>query len=265
MTIRIICLAILLLLAGPPGSPALAADDKAGSVRLTILENEGLLIRSGGAGILIDAFIDTGMAESDMLAGRPPFTSIKLAIVTHPHREHFDATTAGTFLKNNIETILVSTEEVIQSIRDDYPGHAGIQGRLREIRPNEAGITSMSIPGIRLDSMLFSHEASEFYPERVLSHIIHLSGKTILYIGDSEMRAENWKPYDLASQDIDLAILPLWLFKEASVRAIIDELIAPEKVIVAQIPAQGSGMVSELIEKFPDVVFLQEPMASVEF
>jgi len=48
------------------------------------------------------------------------------------------------------------------------------------------------------------------------------------------------------------------------VRAIIDEHIAPNNVVVAQIPLGGLETVSELSEAFPDVVFLSEPMASAE-
>jgi hypothetical protein len=265
MAYRIICIAILLLQAGPFAVPAPAAGNEDSKIQLTILANEGLLIRSGDAGILIDAFIDAGEAGSDLLAGRQPFSSIKLAIITHPHREHFDATTAGTFLKNNRDAVLVSSEEVIQAIRNDFPDLPGIEDRMREIRSDGGVTTAMTVSGIRLDFMLFSHEASEFYPEQVMPHIIHLAGKKILYIGDSEMRPENWKPYNLAAREIDIVILPLWLFKEESVRTIIDEYISPLRVVVAQIPARGSEMISELSKSFPEVVFLCTPMASVEF
>ena len=125
--------------------------------------------------------------------------------------------------------------------------------------------TSMTVSGIMLEFMLFSHEASAFYPERVLTQIIHLADRKILYVGDSEMLPGNWQPYDLANRSIDILVLPLWLFKEASVRAIIDEHIAPHNVVIAQIPLGDLETVSELAGAFPDVVFLSEPMASVGF
>jgi hypothetical protein len=55
------------------------------------------------------------------------------------------------------------------------------------------------------------------------------------------------------------------LFKEESVRAIIDQHVAPKRVVVAQIPLGGLETVSELSKTFPDVVFLSSPMASAEF
>jgi hypothetical protein len=199
-----------------------------------------------------------------MLAGLPPVSSIPLAIVSHPHREHFDAMIAGRFLENHGETVLVSTREVIRTIRDGYAGYPAIQDRLREIH-QDGGKTTTTFSGITIDFMLLSHEATAFYPERVLAHIIHLGGKKILYVGDSEMRPENWEPYDLRPQGIDVVVLPLWLFKEQSVRAVIDEHIAPKRIVVAQIPRGGMETITELSKSFPEVVFLSSPMASVQF
>jgi len=186
MTLRSVAIVILLLHIGSFGVPARAAENKAANIQLTILANEGILIRSADSGILIDAFVEVdqtdgnsvaGAIVQDMLAGRPPFSSIQLAIVSHPHREHFDATTAGTFLKNNRETIL----------------------------------------------------------------------------------------HNLKARNIDIVVVPLWLFKEESVRAIIDQHVAPKRVVVAQIPLGALATVSELSKTFPDVVFLSSPMASAEF
>jgi L-ascorbate metabolism protein UlaG (beta-lactamase superfamily) len=269
MTLRLFAIATLLLQVGP-----VLAEQGEHNLELTILANEGLLIRSAGSGVLIDAFVEVDESErhansaatiQDMLAGHPPFNSISLAIVSHPHREHFDVRTAGTFLKNHTETILTSTAEVIQTIRDEYPESAAIHDRLREIKPADDTTTSATFAGIRLDFMLLDHEASAFYPEQVLAHIIHLGGKKILYVGDSEMRAENWRAYDLRPESIDVLVLPLWLFKEESVRTIIDEHVAPKKVVVAQIPRAGRDSISELSATFPEVVFLSAPMASVKF
>jgi len=269
MTLRLFSIVILLLQVGP-----VLAEESESNLELTILANEGLLIRSADVGVLIDAFVGVDETERSaesssvvqaMLAGRPPFSSISLAIVSHPHREHFDVQTAGAFLKNHTETILASTEEVIQTIRNEYPEYPAIQDRLREIKPDEDTATSATFSGIKLDFMLLDHEASVFYPEQVLAHIIHLGGKKILYVGDSEMRAENWSGYDLRTESIDILVLPLWLFKEESVRSIIDEHVAPKTVVVAQIPRGGLETISELSATFPEVVFLSSPMASARF
>ena len=55
-----------------------------------------------------------------------------------------------------------------------------------------------------------------------------------------------------------------WTTRE-SVRAIIDEHVAPHDVVVAQIPLGDLATVSELAGAFPEVVFLSEPMAAAEF
>lgn len=270
----ILILSPLLQGVGPFASSLRAAESEAGRIQFTILANEGLLIRSADSAVLIDALIETGGSEhdaavapaiQDLLAGRPPYSTIRLAIVSHPHREHFDAVTAGTFLKNHTETVLASTAEVVQMIRDEYPEYPAIRDRLLEVGPSEEGMTALTVSGIELDFMLHSHEAKAFYPERVLTPIIRLGGMKILYLGDSEIRPQNWQPYDLRSQNIDIVVLPLWLFKEEALRATLDEEVAPKRVVVSQIPLAGPEAVIELEKAFPEVVFLSTPMASAEF
>jgi L-ascorbate metabolism protein UlaG (beta-lactamase superfamily) len=272
--IRPISTLVLLLQVGSFGAPVQAVEPEATNVQLTILANEGLLIQSADSAILIDALIEIEESKrtpeavatvENMLAGRPPFSSIRLAIVSHPHREHFDAVTAGRFLKNNAETVLVSTEEVIRKIREEYAEYPAIRNRLREVNPDEGVLSSLTVAGIKLDFMLINHEAKDFYPERVLIPIIQLGGKKILYLGDSEIRPGNWEPYNLKAQAIDTVVLPLWLFKEELLRATIDAYVAPKRVVVAQIPLGGLESVLEFSKTFPDIVFLSAPMASTEF
>jgi L-ascorbate metabolism protein UlaG (beta-lactamase superfamily) len=277
VVIRIVFVLMFLQIVGPfAASLEAAADEESeeSKVRFTILANEGLLIRSADAAILIDALIaidqsghDAAAAPTiqDLLAGRPPFSSIALAIVSHPHREHFDAVTAGTFLKNHTETVLVSTAEVVQMIRDEYPEYPAIRDRVLEVGPSAEGMTALTVSGIELGFMLHSHEAKAFYPESVLTPVIQLGGMKILYLGDSEIRPQNWQPYDLRSQNIDIVVLPFWLFKEEALRATLDEEVAPKRVVVSQIPLAGPEAVVELEKAFPEVVFLNTPMASAEF
>jgi glyoxylase-like metal-dependent hydrolase (beta-lactamase superfamily II) len=106
------------------------------SVEVTFLVNEGFLLRSGEANVLIDAFVavpnsmygalPTAVYE-DMLVGNPPFSSIQLALVSHVHRDHFQALAAGMFLKNHPETLLASSPEVLQSVRDNFPESGSIE------------------------------------------------------------------------------------------------------------------------------------------
>ena len=256
-------------------TPVLAAENDEGKIQVTVLFSEGILIQSGDATILIDAFVEARkargdheaiQARQDLLVGHPPFSTIQLALVSHAHSEHFHAVTAGTFLKNHPETVLASSAEIMDAIEDEYPGYLEIKHQLEEIRMDKGRMTSFDLPEIQIDFIPLSHEARIFFPEQVLGHIIHIGGQKILYASDAEMRAENWQPYNLKSQNIDIAMVPFWLFKEEKIRAIIDKFIAPEKVSVVQIsPQQRKKEFSDLAREFPDVVFLSTAMATTEF
>ncbi len=256
-------------------TPGLAAEDDATKVQVTVLFSEGILMRSGDATVLIDAFVDTRKARGDpeaikarqdLIAGHPPYATIQLALVSHPHNEHFHAVTAGAFLKNHPETILASSSEIEQEIESKYPGYLEIKHQLVEIGTVEGRMTSYELPGIQVDFIPLKHEASIYFPEQVLGHIIHIGDRKILYTSDAEMRAENWQRYNLKSQNIDIAIVPFWLFKEEITRDIFDKFVAPKVVSVVQIsPQQREKEFSNLAREFPDVVFLSTAMATAEF
>ena len=255
-------------------APAEEGPNGIHGVQVTLLASESILLQSGGSSVLIDAFIEPRRAGSAQaspaaqgwLAPDPPFASVQLALVTHAHLEHFHPETAGAFLRMHPETTLASSADVLQAMREGYPEYAAIEDQLTEVEPDEGEIADLVVAGIRVEFLALRHEASEFYPERVLGHVVHLGRKSLLFIGDSEMRPENWDRYDLKSKRIDIAIVPFWLFKEEVTRSIINEYIAPDRLAVIQIPPPGRrGIVSELSRRFPDVVFLSEAMASTEF
>ena len=245
----------------------------AGKVRITILFNEALLIQSGSSSVLVDAFVegpgsegDSATVDKDRLTGLQRSMPIQLALVTHSHAEHFHPLIAGTFLKKHPETVLASSPEIIDAIRTKYPEYAAINAQLKKIRTDPGKITSRTLSGIQVGFIPFSHEASEFYPEMVLGHLIHLGGKKILVAGDAAMQPDNWQPYGLQSQGIDLALVPFWLFKEEATRTLLQKHVAPKKIVVVQIP---SHQVQETIQQFsaqlPDVVLLSTSRASFEF
>jgi len=255
-------------------APAEKGPSNISSVKVTLLASESVLLQSGGSSVLIDAFVEprravnaqVSPAAQGWLAPDPPFASVQLALVTHTHLEHFHPETAGAFMRRHPETTLASSADVLQAMRGGYPEYAGIESQLIEVEPGEGEIADIVVGGIRVEFLALRHEASEFYPERVLGHVVHLGRKSLLFIGDSEMRPENWDRYDLESRSIDLAIVPFWLFKEEVTRSFISEYIAPDRIVVIQVPPPGRrGKVKELSTRFPDVVVLSEAMASTEF
>ena len=253
--------------------PEGAARDQV--VEVTFLVNAGFLLRSGGSAILIDAFVDEPNSVygslppavyQKMLAGDPPFGSIQLALVSHFHRDHFQPVAAGSFLSKHPETVLVSSPEVLQAVRDKYAEHDQIEDQLREAWPEEADTVSLIHSGIRVEFIRLRHEGSGFYPAQSLAHIIHLGGKRFLHLGDAEMDSGQYGPYDLRSRKIDVALVPYWFLQSESTGAFIEEHIAADKLIATHFPPTPTQpeLIATVSGRFPDVIILETPMKSFE-
>ena len=280
-TVRSILIPVVLLSAlaawAVGDAPIIQSRDVESSqkVEITFLVNAGFLLRSGDKAVLIDAFVEHsntayGALPDDireaMVTGRPPFESIRLALVSHYHRDHFQPGTAHAFLKNHTETLLVSSPEVLKAIRNDDAAYEEIEPRLREAWPAEGAVLSLELRGIPVEFVQLSHEGSDFYPAQCLGHIIHLDGKKILHVGDAELRAERFGPLALGSRDIDIALIPYWLLKLESTPAFLREHIAAKTLVATHIPPPLSHeeIASEISKQFPEVVLLRQPLDSIE-
>jgi len=244
-------------------------------VKITFLVNAGFLLQSGDAAILIDAFVGHsnsayGALPDDirqaLIDGQPPFDSVRLALVSHYHRDHFQPATATEFLKNHPETLLASSPEVLKAIRDDNPELDQIEARLQEVWPEEGTALSLTLRGTPVEFLQLSHEGSDFYPAQCLGHLLHLGGKLILHIGDAELRAEQFEKLALGSREIDVALVPYWLLKLESTHAFLRQHIGAKTLVATHVPPALSRdeTVSEISRQFPEVVLLREPMGSLD-
>jgi len=257
----------------PIGQPRNVESNQ--EVKITFLVNAGFLLQSGDEAILIDAFVGNsnsayGALPADihqaLISGRPPFDSIRLALVSHYHRDHFQPATATAFLKNHSETLLVSSPEVLQAMRIDDPEFEQIEARTQEVWPEEGITLSLTLRGIPVEFVQLSHEGSDFYPAQCLGHVIHLGDKVILHVGDAEFLPERFEGLALGSLEIDVALIPYWLLKVESTPAFLQKHIGAKTVVATHVPPALSGdeTVSEMSRLFPDVVFLRQPMESLE-
>jgi L-ascorbate metabolism protein UlaG (beta-lactamase superfamily) len=255
-----------------PGT-CLATDNE--RVEVTFLVNEGVLLKAGGTSLLIDAFVEPRKSTynplpeavlKDMLEGRPPFATVQLVLVSHSHHDHFDPDRIGSFLSRHPETILASSTEVLQDLRARHPGAEWAASRLKEIKASRHQITSHNLNGVRVDFVNMNHEGSAFYPDPVLGHIIHMGGKRILHLSDSEVQTGNLETLSRANLNIDIAILPFWVLKSEEASVMVREKIAAKKWVAIHLPTRGLEEIKTTISKrFPEVIFLSRAMESHRF
>jgi hypothetical protein len=101
---------------------------QADGVSITFLANEGVLLSGGGRKVLIDAlFLRYGAeyalppdsTQRALQAARSPFELVDLILVTHRHGDHFHPEPVAAHLQANPRAHLVTSQQVIDSLRSD--------------------------------------------------------------------------------------------------------------------------------------------------
>src|SRR5687767_5647765 len=100
---------------------------------ITFLANEGVMLSSGTKKVLIDALFlkyETGYAvpadstHAALELARPPFDAVDLVLVTHRHGDHFHPAPVAAHLRANPRATLVTSRQVLDSLRAGAPTHA---------------------------------------------------------------------------------------------------------------------------------------------
>ena len=253
------------------------ADDKKASpantqLSITFLANEGFLIRQNNQALLIDGFIKDAYygygalpAEEyvKLIKGQKPFAGIQVGLTTHIHQDHFQAATAIDFLSNNPNCEFVSTKQVVAKMRQQKKTTSGINRRIMSLWPDAEKVQTINVRGIRIDAFRLRHANPRNYKIQNLGFIVHLGNLKILHVGDAESRSANFDGLGLNDKEIDVAILPFWMFAN---KKLVTEQVAAKKYIAAHIPvAQVEKIKHQLAESDPGVEVFETPLESRTF
>ena len=223
-------------------------------LHVTYIANEGFLIEGGGKKILIDAlfndntidFCDVPSEETlnKILATHSPFDDVDLLLVTHQHRDHFDADLALTYMKNNKHCNLIGPQQVVDQLSKAIE-YNKIKERVHTITPQINSGESVIIKGIKLIVLRLQHSSYFVTDEQTgkevdrhkniqnLGFMIYLGNYKILHTGDSFLQnLEEYKYYRLDKEKIDIAFL---LFTPSRIEAV-KNYIKPQNIIMMHLP-----------------------------
>jgi L-ascorbate metabolism protein UlaG (beta-lactamase superfamily) len=217
-------------------SPTTPSQDS--GVSLTFLANEGVMLSAGGKKVLIDALFlkyERGYAvpaDSTLAAlgrARPPFDSVDVILVTHRHGDHFHPAPVTTHLSANRPATLVTSRQVIDSLRVHAPARALPAERLmsRTMRPGTRRREVIS--GIPIELLGLPHGGHPRVEH--LGFIVELGGRRVLHVGDAELSEETLAPLRLDTARIDVALLPSWAIIGRKERRAIERWIRPRQVV----------------------------------
>ena len=264
---------LLFIAAVKPFSPILGQEHPK-AVELTYLANEGFLLRSGQDAVLIDAFVkrpysiyrSVSKATWDqMIARRAPFQHIRLALVSHRHEDHFQADAAMAFMQNHPETMLISSPEVVDLLEKE-PGYERVKHRVRRQYPDPGQLLTWSEGGISVDFLRLTHGGRRWQNLHNLGHVIHLGGLKILHVGDAETDAKHYQPYKKAVADLDIALVPYWVYLEPSGLQLIKEVYRAKFEVAVHIPNRDRRKIMHSLKQdHPHVILFEKEGSSRKF
>ena len=112
-----------------------------------------------------------------------------------------------------------------------------------------------------VEFLRLAHGSSQHAAIENLGHIIHLNGQRILHIGDAKMDLKLFEPYELASRDLDVALIPYWFFLEEQGQEILEKHLRARYRVAVHIPVKElADIVAKLQKDYPDVHIFQEPL-----
>lgn len=242
--------------------PKSKAENQKPTLTLRYIANEGVLISSGENQILIDglhreykpAYL---FPPPDLLASlenaKSPYDKIDLVLVSHIHLDHFHAESVGLHLKNNPNAMLATSEQAVEQISESFADYAKVKSQINPIKHVWKKSSELERSGIKIRFLGLRHGSERFRSIQNLGHIIEISGKKLLHIGDADMTTENFADFKIAEENIDIAVLPFWFLTSKSGREIVKEQIAPKHIVAVHIsPDDAENVAKEIKEFYPN-------------
>ena len=245
------------------------------SLTVTYIANEGVLISAGDKQVLIDGLhreykpaylFPPPELLSALEQARDPYNKINVVLVSHLHLDHFHPESVGLHLKNNKSAQLVSSEQIVNGVKEKFAGFGEIASRVRQVTPEWKSQTPVALDGIKIKILGLRHSGSNFTWIQNLGHVIEIGGKKLLHIGDADMTAENFSSFRLHEENIDIAFIPYWFLLSANGRSLVLDQFRPKQIIAVHVPpAEAETATREITKAIPGTIVFTKVLESRKF
>ena len=256
-------------------APPASQTEADSGLAITYIANEGFFVEADGKGVLIDALFREGVRgyqriDLDLILklekAESPFNRTHLILITHLHKDHFDARSVGLHLKNNVFAKAVAGTEITQLLRDQFSEAFMVEDRVLGVTPAWKEARDLMVSGIKVRAMRMRHGWPKNYPLHHLGFILELGGKKLLHVGDLEIIPENFEPFDLVDEKIDIAFLPYWMLINEEGAAIVNQLVKPKTIIAMHVMPNQLGQITRDVHRmFPAAIIASEPLQKFMF
>ena len=257
-------------------------------VTVTHVANEGFLLEGGGRKVLVDALFDgiggyrkaVGEVRSKLESARPPFDGVVLAVATHYHDDHFSPGPVLRFLKANPKAHFLSTPQAVAKLR--VGKDPALSGRVSSAYPAEGRIESRTIESVRIDVLNLHHGRGRQPLVENLGYVVHLGGRAILHVGDTQANFDEFSAFDWTKIQVDLALFPVWYLtgwdrSTSDWPKIVRDLIRPKHIGAMHLASEDApanyfgsdrnleGQVASILRGFPGAVVFTKPLQKATF
>ena len=216
-------------------------------VEVTHLGNEGFLLHTPEAAVLLDAFLEERYSvyepvpparRGPLLAGEAPFDGDVLCLVSHVHRDHFQPAPAARYLRNQPRARLVGTPQVIEALRAEAPVLAGT-GRVLALTPAEgAERRTWFEDAVEVRFLDLPHGGRFRGKIQNRGHEVRLGGLLFLHVGDADLAPETWRALEMQERSYDVALLPYWAFESGQGRRLIRDVVRARHYVACHVPPE---------------------------
>jgi L-ascorbate metabolism protein UlaG (beta-lactamase superfamily) len=229
----------------------------AAGVSITFLANEGVMLSSGTQKVLIDALFqkyETGYAvpadstQAALAGARAPFDNVSLILVTHRHGDHFHPAPVIAHLRANSRATLLTSSQVIDSLRSRIPPDAGLERRILARTVGPGARRREAIEGIAVQLLGLPHGGRRHRGVEHLGYIVELGGRRVLHVGDTDASEAVFAPFRLDTSRIDVALLPAWMVTSREGRRVIERWIRPRQVVAIHVGDDDQHEVARAVE-----------------
>ncbi len=227
-------------------------------VEIQYLANEGILIKTDETQILVDAIFKKEFDYLDVLPdaelkkieeAEDPYKSIDIILFTHLHGDHFNAQITGKHLTINKKALFFGPNETVVNFKNNFEGFQNIASRVKSETPNLFESKNITLNSIKITVLRLEHFGDSPWKEAEnVAYLIFIEDKKILHLGDSNIDMKNLEKFNLANEDIDIAILPYWQLGSDQQKNIIENYIRPKQILVAHIPLKSQAKAQENID-----------------
>ncbi len=262
------------------------SQEKAESVIVTYIANEGFLIETGSHKILVDALFGNikgnwcdqpgDSVTHLMLKGIPPFDNVDLVLVTHKHSDHFNASMVIDFLTNSRKSILICPGQVNEILQRNA-GYSMVSQRIHPFESRRSYDTSVSIYKTDVRILRINHGSwletdsvtgTKYDIHRDVEnfgYIIGVDGFSLFHSGDGSASAkQQFEMYRVGTKEFDIAFVDRTFLRKEG-QELLNEYIHSRNIIFMHVEPGKAAYYQSVIKSIPEMFVFTHPMEKREF